>query len=308
MYSRNNVRKLGVHIKKHGNFIYTRCFCVNILKNYLMNDQQHSAWRDYGGSGPELYERYLVPSVFGRWAVDLVKLAAPKLGERVLDVACGTGIVARLAAQDVGVMGKVVGLDLNPGMLTVARSASTGIENIEWREGNATAMPLSDKTFDLVFCQQGLQFFPDRLASSKEMHRVLVPGGRLAVSVWSSIGNSPGFSLLAEALENHIGSEAAALTRLPFSLASEGELRSLTERAGFRNVKIHPATKRLIFPSSDEFVKRYVAATPLASIVARAGSKSQQALLENMSKALQSHVNPDGLAFPIETHFVVAYA
>lgn len=272
-----------------------------------MDSQQHGTWHDYGGSGPEIYERYLVPSVFGPWAADLVKLAAPKPGERVLDVACGTGIVARLAAQHVAATGRVVGLDLNPGMLTVARSASGGLESIEWREGNATAMPLSEKTFDLVFCQQGLQFFPDRLAALKEMKRVLVPVGRLALSVWSSISNSPGYSLLEQALKNHIGPEAATFMRAPFSLASESELRSLTERAGFRHVEIHPATKTLTFPSPDEFVKRYVAATPLAGIVARAESKSKQALLDSVSQALKSYVSADGLAFPIETHFVIAY-
>jgi hypothetical protein len=140
------------------------------------------------------------------------------------------------------------------------------------------------------------------------MHRVLAPSGRLALSVWSSITNCPGFLSLAEALENHIGSEAATFMRSPFSLTNENELRSLVERAGFHSVKIHPANKRLIFPSPEEFVKRYVAASPLASIVARAESRSQQALLENMNKALQSYVNPDGLAFPIETHFVLAHA
>src|SRR5712664_1454339 len=126
-----------------------------------MTNQQKSAWNDYGGSGPEIYERHMVPAIFGPWAVDLVKLAALIPGERVLDVACGTGIVARLAAERVGPMGRVIGLDLNAGMLTVARSASAGTENIEWREGNATALPFADKTFELVLCQQGLQFFPD---------------------------------------------------------------------------------------------------------------------------------------------------
>jgi ubiquinone/menaquinone biosynthesis C-methylase UbiE len=272
-----------------------------------MTDQKQSAWNDYGRSGPEIYERHMVPAIFGPWAVDLVKLSAPKPGERVLDVACGTGIVARLATQHIGPKGRVVGLDLNSGMLTVARSASLGFENIEWREGNATALPLSDKTFDLVLCQQGLQFFPDRLASSKEMHRVLAPGGRLAISVWSSISNCPGFLALAEALESHVGSEAAAFMRSPFSLTTESELRSLVEGAGFRGVRIHPATKRLVFPSPEEFVKRYVGASPLANIVARAESKSQQALLDSVSKALQSYVSPDGLAFPIETNFLLAH-
>jgi ubiquinone/menaquinone biosynthesis C-methylase UbiE len=250
----------------------------------------------------------MVPSLFGPWAVDLVKLAAPLRGERILDVACGTGIVARLAAQNLGPMGKVVGLDLNPGMITVARSASAGTENIEWREGNAMALPFSDKTFDLVLCQQGLQFFPDRLVSSKEMHRVLVPGGRLALSVWSSIGKCPGFQSLAVALGNHIGSEAAAFMQSPFSLANESDLRSLVEKAGFHDVKIQSATKRLIFPSPDEFVKRYVAASPLASMVARAENRSQQALLEDVNEALRSYVSDNGLVFPIKTHFALAYA
>src|SRR2546425_12174530 len=127
-----------------------------------MPNQQHNEWKDYWGSGPEAYERYMVPSLFRPWAIDLLKLAAPIPGERVLDVACGTGIVARLAAKSVAPMGKVIGLDLNAGMLKVARAASAGTENVEWREGNATALRLSDQTFDLVLCQQGLQFFPDR--------------------------------------------------------------------------------------------------------------------------------------------------
>jgi ubiquinone/menaquinone biosynthesis C-methylase UbiE len=273
-----------------------------------MNKHSESAWRDYGESGPEIYERYMVPSLFGPWAVDLVKLASPMRSERILDVACGTGIVARLAVRHIGPAGRVVGLDLNAGMLVVARSASEDTKNIEWREGNAMSLPLSDKMFDLVLCQQGLQFFPDRLVSLKEMHRVLVPGGRLAVSVWSSISNCPGFQSLAEALGKHIGSEAAAFMQSPFSLASESELRSLLEKAEFHNVKIQPATKRLIFPSPDEFVKRYVAASPLASMVARAESKSQRALLESVSEALRPYVNDDGLAFPIGTHFALAYA
>jgi SAM-dependent methyltransferase len=156
-------------------------------------------------------------------------------------------------------------------------------------------------------CQQGLQFFPNRLVSLNEMHRVLVPGGRLALSVWTSIRNCPGFHSLAEALGNHVSSEAAAFMHSPFSLANEHELSSLVEQAGFHDVKIRLATKQLFFPSPEEFVKRYVAASPLAAMVAKAESSSQEALLENVTEALRSYVNHDGLAFPIETHFVLAH-
>src|SRR6266496_1757197 len=121
-----------------------------------------------GAVAPKLYERYLVPAITSLWAADLIERAEPRVGDRILDVACGTGIVARLAATRIGT-GEVVGIDLNPGMLGVARSVSlqAGLR-IEWREGNVLAMPFGAATFDIVFCQLGLQFFPDRLAALGE--------------------------------------------------------------------------------------------------------------------------------------------
>ena len=156
---------------------------------------QQMDWTAYGGSAAEVYQRHMVPAIFGPWAEDLLGLAAPQAGERVLDVACGTGVVTRLAAQRVGSSGAVVGLDLNPGMLTVARTLTPpeGAQ-IEWREGNVTAIPLSDGAIDLVLCQQGLQFFPDRPGALREMRRVLRPSGRMALSVWRPMQHSPGFA------------------------------------------------------------------------------------------------------------------
>ena len=118
------------------------------------------------GSVPENYERYLVPSVFALWADDLVEMAALQPGQRVLDIACGTGIVARTAARRLGRRGSVVGLDLSAPMLAVARSA-VALEGVttEWREGSALQLPLANQAFDVVFCQQGLQFFPDQPAA-----------------------------------------------------------------------------------------------------------------------------------------------
>src|SRR6266496_14186 len=120
---------------------------------------QREQWQ-ITGDAAELYERYLVPATFGPWATDLVALATLRAGDCVLDVACGTGIVARRAAEQVGSVGRVVGLDLNAGMLAVARSASaTEGRTIEWCESSALTMPFEDQSFDVVFCQQGLQFF-----------------------------------------------------------------------------------------------------------------------------------------------------
>ena len=208
-----------------------------------------SQWH-FAGSVPENYERYLVPTIFSPWAVLLVDIAAPQLGERVLDVACGTGIVARLIAARVGPGGKVVGLDSSPAMLAVARSVSpiSGAA-VEWSEASALAIPFPEATFNLVLCQQGLQFFPDRPAALREVHRVLVPDGRLVLSVWRAIQYSPGFASLAEALARHVSSEAGKAMQTPFSLGEVDELRTLVVAAGFRDVTIRPAVKSLRFPS-----------------------------------------------------------
>src|SRR5438105_15897251 len=126
---------------------------------------QSTQWQ-VAGSAPENYERYLVPAIFGPWAADLLALAAPQPGERIMDLACGTGVVARLTAERVGTAGVIVGLDLNPGMIELARSlpALNGAA-VDWRVGSALELPFAHATFDVVLCQQGLQFFPDRSAA-----------------------------------------------------------------------------------------------------------------------------------------------
>jgi SAM-dependent methyltransferase len=167
---------------------------------------QQGQWQ-VAGSAPEVYERELVPAVFGPWAPIVVELAHPSPGERVVDVACGTGIVARIAAARVGPSGSVAAVDLNPGMLNVARSVATNgaSASIQWHEASADKLPFPNSSFDIAYCQLGLQFFADRPAALREMHRVLVPEGRLALMVWRGIGESPGFQALAEILEKNIG-------------------------------------------------------------------------------------------------------
>ena len=177
----------------------------------------------------------------------------------MLDIACGTGTVARTAARRLGVGGYVVGVDLSAPMLTVARAAAAAEHlAVEWREGSAVELPMADASFDVAFCQQGLQFFPDRPTALREMYnRVLATGGRLVLSVWSKIERSPGFAVLAEALARHISREAGALmTAGPFALSSPEDLRALLVGASFEHITIRPAVKILRYPSSDEFSRR----------------------------------------------------
>jgi ubiquinone/menaquinone biosynthesis C-methylase UbiE len=272
----------------------------------MMNSQRQ--WR-FVGSIPENYECYLVPTIFGPWAEDLVEMAALRPGERVLDIACGTGIVARTAARKLAGSGSVVGLDLSAPMLAAARAAAAaeGMA-VEWCESSAVKLPLADAAFEVVFCQQGLQFFPDRVSALREMYRVLTPGGRLVLSVWGPIERSPGFAVLTEALTQHIGPDAGALmTAGPFSLSDAEELRAIVAEATFKDVTIRPGFKTLRFLSPDEFVLRYAAGSALASAVAHADAGAVAALLAGVATKLQSAIDDQGLGFPIEANLVIAH-
>ena len=163
-------------------------------------------------------------SPFGNaWAQALVQVAAPTEGERVLDVACGTGAVARFTAPLVGPTGLVTGLDLNAGMLDIARTMPVPKgAAIAWQEGSAIALPFPNASYDLVCCHQGVQFFPDRPAALREMLRVLTPTGRLALGLWRRLEYQPFYAGLSEALERYVNREAAA------SLRAASRLRTRT--------------------------------------------------------------------------------
>lgn len=168
----------------------------------------------------EAYERYLGPSIADPWTHVLIDHAAPRQGEKVLDLACGTGSVARHVAPLVGAKGKVMAVDVSPAMLAVARALPAPADaTIEWREGDACRLDLPDEAFDLVLCQQGLQFFSDRAAAAAEMRRVLTGGGRAVISVWQALQRHPVFAAMFEATARHLGVTLSEVD-LSFSLWS----------------------------------------------------------------------------------------
>lgn len=270
---------------------------------------QPGQWQ-VAGSAPEVYERELVPAVFGEWAPIVVELAHPRPGERVVDVACGTGIVARTAAARVGPTGAVVGVDLNPGMLSVARSVmltdSRSAAPIRWQEASADKLPFPDGSFDIVYCQLGLQFFSDRVAALREMRRVLGAEGRLALMVWRGMHESPGFAALAESLERHVGQAAAAIMRAPFGLSDAEELAGLVRAAGFQDVAVQQRVGTVRFASIDRFVSSYVAGSPLAGLVSQANDAAREALIADARNALAQYATSTELAFPIAAHLLSA--
>jgi len=224
---------------------------------------QQAEWQ-LSSDASEAYERYVVPYILGPWAPGLVELAALQPGERVLDLACGTGLVARLAAQKVGPTGRVMGLDLNPGMIAVARELpSPSGTLITWAEGSALAMDLPDASFDVILCQQGFQFFPDKPAALREMHRVLVPSGRMLLSVWKTAG--PYSTAVGAALERHVGIETAMQYRAARVVPDAEELRGFLVEAGFRGVHIHHSVLTIRLPPVEAFVLGHLASTPVAN-------------------------------------------
>jgi len=250
----------------------------------------------YGGSATENYERYFVPAIGGPLAEQLVAEAALRPGERVLDVACGTGAVARLAADRVGPAGSVAGADVNPGMLGVARTvaASSGRTKIQWYETAAEAMPLPDAAFDVVFCQLALQFFADRAAAVREMRRVLAPGGRAYASVPAPTAL---FEVLEQAVTHHAGAAIGAFVRQVFSLNDAGELEGLFRNAGFDEVDVRMETRQLRLPAARDFLWQYVHSTPLAGAIGELDAGVRAALERDVVAGWSGWAADGGLVY-----------
>jgi ubiquinone/menaquinone biosynthesis C-methylase UbiE len=261
------------------------------------------------GDSAELYERYLVPAVTLPWAVDLVERIGVEPADRVLDVACGTGAVARVAAARVGDGVRVAGVDVNRGMLRVARRR---LPELEWCEGSVLALPFAADEFDVVLCQLGLQFFPDRPAALREMQRVLMRGGRFGASVYSSIERNPATEALSDALDQHFGEGASRAKRHEHSLSDQLELGALLANAGFADVRVETVMRSVRFASPKEWVRIQFAATPLAALLEGREPLERERLVglvsDDVGTRLAPVVHDDGLAFPQEVHVALATA
>lgn len=251
-----------------------------------------------------VYERYMVPAAFALWAADLLALLALQPGSRVLDVACGTGIVARTAVHHTGAAGVVVGLDLHAGMLAVARTQEpTGA----WVQGSATVLPFATSAFDVVVCQQGVQFFPDRLAALREMYRVLRPGGRVALVVWGELEHNPGHAALVQALAHHLGTAGAAILHTSFSLGDAEAIHRLLAQAGFRDVVLSRLVKTLRFASSEAFVRVWVQGSVLGRTGVQVHDDVLTAIVKEVTASLRPYVNEEGLGVPIVAHLALGH-
>jgi ubiquinone/menaquinone biosynthesis C-methylase UbiE len=247
----------------------------------------------------EAYEARFVPALFGQWAPMLVEFAGVEPDQSVLDVACGTGIVARTVADRRSDDSGIVGVDLNESMLTVARRVRPGIE---WQQGDVSELPFQSGSFDVVLCQMALMFFPDRERAIAEMCRVAKPGGVVAIDVPGALDAQPVWGPFVEVAVRHAGAGARSLLNTYFSCGDIDELTHLFASSGLEDVRTHTTFGTAHFPSVDALVATEVESTPL---IDRIADEVYEQIRADTRAALDAYTTPDGkLEAPIEGHLV----
>lgn len=255
----------------------------------------------------EAYERFLVPIIFGPWADAVLTASPPGRAARALDVACGTGVAARLAARMLGRDGRVAALDADAGMLATARRtpADPAAAAIAWHQGDALSLPFRDGSFDYIVCLEGLQFFPDRRKGLREMRRVLRPRGRLVMSVWGRIEDNPAYHAVGEGLREFVSADAARLP--PFALSDAQALREIVDSAGFASVQIQPRTLELTVPSARELVDWLAAGGPtIRHSLGLLPANARETFYAFVAARLEGHAANGGLRLPSTRNVVVA--
>lgn len=249
----------------------------------------------------EVYDTFFVPALFAEWPARVLQAADVRAGQRVLDVACGTGVLARAAVEWVGARGTVTGLDLNDGMLAVARQNAP---SVNWRQGRAESLPFDDAAFDAVVSQFGIMFFQDRVTAIREMMRVLRPGGHLAIAVWDTLAATPGYAAVVDLLQRLFGDQAADGLRAPYAMGDKRMLETMLREAGVphANIETHAGTAR--FPSVESWMYTDIKGWVLADML---DEEQFQQLIAAAQQELRQFVIADGsVAFPAPAHIITA--
>jgi ubiquinone/menaquinone biosynthesis C-methylase UbiE len=251
------------------------------------------------------YERFAVGRHLRPIAERFLEQLSLRSTDRALDVACGTGIVARLAAEKIGRTGQVTGLDLNVGMLKTAKKLAGDADlPIQWTHGDATALPFSASEFDVVLCQQGLQFIPDKARALREMRRVLVPEGTFAINTF---GRASAFHVaLAESLAKYVNASVSKLSLAPFALSDPTALQALIETAGFRKVSLRTLEVARRVEPTQQWLLQYSSALPYAESISAMDPAERAEMLRAIASSLKDHWASDSFLVPCEVHFVCA--
>ena len=256
-----------------------------------------------GDDGPEAYETFVVPAYTGIWADEIVDRACLRPGEKVIDVACGTGLVARRAAGILGGCERVHGIDVNGAMIKKAGEIERGIK---WQHCDVTGMPFPDNHFDVVFCQQGLQYFPDPSLALNKMHRVLAENGRILLTVWRPVQYSPFYDSLCSVLGKYLDGKAAAMLSAAFEFGGPGKLKSLFADAGFRAVDISIVIKQMCCSPFDAFISGSMTATPFFQEIRDMPAERREEMFLEIYNLNRDYIDDNGMVAPTESYMVHA--
>ncbi|WP_179862276.1 class I SAM-dependent methyltransferase [Longibacter salinarum] len=251
----------------------------------------------------QAYEDLLVPALFADWADHVAESAAVQRGDRVLDVACGTGVLSRAVVAYAGETGSVTGVDPNPGMLSIARTLEP---EVNWTEGTAESLPFDSNLFDVVLSQFGLMLFESPVAGLKEMYRVLKPEGSLRVVVFNSLQHLPAYDAIVDIYERTVGPSVAEALRVPFSMGDPDDLVTLFEQAGIHGAVVSTGTVVARFRNMRQMVLSDVKGWfPFANI--HLDDQTINSIVERAEHELDRFIQPEGgVRFDVSAHMVRA--
>jgi SAM-dependent methyltransferase len=253
----------------------------------------------------EKYQAQKVPAVFGPLA--RATFAAITLPENagVLDLACGTGIVTKIVAERLPGIGRIVGTDLNPAMIEVARQTMHDTRHaVEWAVADVSNLPFGDGEFDVAFCQQGLQFFPDEPAALRKIRRVPTPNGQLVLTVWSAI--SPLFQAVSGSLRIRVSEAAADQAVHPFAFRDGDVIAALLAGAGFSIANASTLLVQRPLTPARAAIRAEILATPYEMALRKKGNDTIDAIVDDVDIALERYRDGNNLIVPQEAHLFQA--
>ena len=254
----------------------------------------------------EAYERIAVPALFAGWAASMIAKATPAFDAYVLDVGCGTGVVARAALCHLGPHGRLAAIDRDPAMVHVARKAAVGLgTSIQWLAGDASRLPFADRQFDIVYCQQALQFVADPPSVLLEVRRVLRPGGRIALNTWRGVRDPAASQALGDVLGLHLGPDAAQELRAPCGFDNPEAVGDMLAESGVMVLSTGVLVHRLRVSSADALLNVASLITSLGPWLANLAADARHSLARDLERSLQDPASGE-IAVPIEASLAIA--
>jgi len=261
----------------------------------------------FDGSIPEMYDRHLGPLLFETFAADLADRIARRRPRKVLEIAAGTGIVSRAMMDTLPRETALTITDLNAPMLDYARQKSeTHGRSAEWRQADAQALPFPGESFDMVVCQFGLMFFPDKRKGLREFYRVLEKGGSLIFSVWDSIDRNPVQSIAHSTIATFFETDPPDFYQIPCGMGDVEEVRRLTEEAGFTEVEIETVSLTGTSESAHNAAVGLVRGNPVINAIKERGTANVDEIIHAVARTLEGSFGPRSLQVPLQAHVVSA--